>query len=124
MFASKSAEVFCVALSASRSFERSKSMIKRVFEFLGGIILISRGSKNSAKVHSDLVPPRDEIKTVLKTLDKMPFKSSLCNTLPLIWCVQPPLTADHQQHEGSNLVQVEQEAVRFADPVLLAMLTA
>ena len=64
-----------------------KSLALQKVMFL--IIHHKGGQSILEKVHSDLVHPRDETKIVLKSLDKMLFKSSLCNTLALICAIQP-----------------------------------
>ena len=51
--------------------------------------MIYGGQSIPEKVQSDLVNPRDETKIVLKSLDKMFFTNSLCNTLALICAIQP-----------------------------------
>ena len=51
--------------------------------------MILGGQSIPEKVHSDLVHPRDKTKIVLKSLDQMLFKNSLCNTLALICAKQP-----------------------------------
>ena len=58
---------------------------------------------HDAKVSSGLVQSREETKTALKSLDRMLFKNRLCNTVALIWSVQPEPT-----------IQQSVNAVKFA----------
>ena len=51
--------------------------------------MILGGQSIPEKVHSDLVHPRDKTKIVLKSLDQMLLKNSLCNLLAPILAFWP-----------------------------------
>ena len=63
--------------------------------------MILGGQSIPEKVHSDLVHPRDKTKIVLKSLDQMLFKNSLCNTLALI-CAKQPLPTGYSGGVGGG----------------------